>query len=953
MNRFLHRSLGVALMCGGTLMAYGMPANPAWRTLTQPDGSTLSLSHRGDERCSFYVTESGLIVRQSADGWYRVVANDGSLTQYTPSDFTMKASDAADYDPQQAFESIQRMAQSTPYARMPLNGAATYSPARVIAGGKYDNADGHDLREVPTTGSPHVLVILVNYADTKFSFCDDPHTEMSNMMMQHGYSNFGATGSACDFYTDQSRGLYTPQFDVYGPVQLPQNRAYYGGNNSDGSEPRAYEMVVDACRILDPDVDFSIYDTDGDGKVDNVYVFYAGYGENDGGTRDCVWPHAWQIQYATTPPEHDGVVINRYACSNELRYTGQSGELDPTGIGTFCHEFGHVLGQPDMYATTYTNSFTPGSYSAMDHGSYNNDGRTPPNFSAYERYAMEWLEPVELTDAASISMLPIGDGGNVYKINVDKNKPTEYWLFENRQQRGWDEFIPGHGMLVWHIDYVSSVWDSNVVNNTPAHQYVDIVEADNTQSEGSRMGDTFPGSGNVTSFTAATSPAFRTWTNVDSQLPLTEISEAASGVVSFNVKGGDDNGPMYVAAPAPELKDCTASTMKISWPAVDGASGYNVSVRSQMVDPLWGDIMEEYVPGYEFADLGNVTSIELDDLQESTTYVVQVYARSKSNVSQVGEGRYNTFASTLSESVPALQVTPGEKTADMNWVEVPGATGYALTVATRAETTPEVVETVSFDNKKWPAEWLFDASFDERYDYSGNAAPALSFVLQGSSLISGIYSEDIAEIDFWARVNRQNARFSLDFYAVAENGSLVKFHSLTSLPGTKDGADVRITDVPDGTRQWMCIYTFSTADLRLNVDDFVIKTRGTVTDTPVAGYDAKSVSDGHHTVTGLEPSTNYVAWLTASNSAETSKKSQVMRFTTLKPGSVDILPAGEGTVPVFVVTGGVLRTDAPTPYDVYTVDGRAVALAHTGALTLPARGIYVVRCGAHARTIRY
>lgn len=950
MNKTFHRLLCASVLAGSASIAWAVPADPRPMTVTQPDGTTLVLSHRGDEVCSFFVTDAGLIVRQDADGWYRVVSNDGSLSKFTPGDFTIKPELKNDFEPAQAFESLRRMAQTNPLARSNHN--AAMAPARAVSAGIYDNKDGHDLRKVPTTGSPHVLVILVNYTDVKFSYCPDPHTEMVNAMTQPGYSNYGATGSALDFYRDQSRGIYTPQFDVYGPVQLPHEQAYYGGNGATGSDARAYQMIIDACQILDAEVDFSKYDTNGDGFVDNVYVFYAGHGENDSNMPNCVWPHSWNIEYAETPPVLDGVKINRYACSNELNFRPSLDTPEFAGIGTFCHEFGHVLGQPDMYATTYTNSFTPGSYSAMDHGSYNNNGRTPPNFSAYERYAMEWLKPIDITEPTEINMYSLASGGNVYKMTLDEARPTEYYLFENRQQEGWDKFIPGHGMLVWHIDYNKAVWDRNIVNNTPGHQYVDIIEADGTQSEGTRDSDVFPGTKTITSFTSTTVPAFCNWDKTASKLPLTDIEESVGGVISFKAGTPDENDPLFIASPEPRLTAISASSLEVKWPAVPAAEGYDVNVYSRMIDPLFGDILIEPLEGYTMLDLGKETSVTLSGLAESTTYMVEVYARNKQNASRCAAAVYNTLAASFQDARPALFVTPDDVKAEMTWPAIEGATGYALTVGTRTEGAYTTVETVSFDNNKYPLEWLLPGGFDDRQDYSGMATPSVKFDYQQANILSGIYDEDIAEIDFWARVNRNNAKFKLSFYAVAENGALTHITDVTDIPNSKNGTDVKVANIPDGVRQWMCIFTYSSADLALNMDDIKVKTRGSVTTTPLPGYDAKAVEGTSHTVTGLARKTDYVAWLTASDAAGSSRPSQLVRFRTLSEAGVDNVEAA-GKSPVFVVTGGVLRTDAVEPYSVYTIDGAVLAVNHTGAFNLPAPGIYVVKCGDRGVTIRY
>ena len=163
-----------------------------------------------------------------------------------------------------------------------------------------------------------------------------------------------------------------PDFDIYGPVTLSKNMSYYGGNDIYGNDKNPEKMIIEACQLLDDEVDFAQYDNDGDGYIDNIYVFYAGKGEASGGSKDTVWPHSWNITAATsTPYIFDGVRLDRYACSNENEGS------HPDGVGTFVHGFSHVMGLPDLYATSYTSSFTPGAWSCMDYGPYNNDGRTP------------------------------------------------------------------------------------------------------------------------------------------------------------------------------------------------------------------------------------------------------------------------------------------------------------------------------------------------------------------------------------------------------------------------------------------------------------------------------------------------------------------------------------------------------------------------------------------------
>jgi M6 family metalloprotease-like protein len=195
--------------------------------------------------------------------------------------------------------------------------------------------------------------------------------------------NVKSSGSARQYFHDTSWGQYNPQFDVVGPYTLSQSYAYYGKNN----DANVGEMIRDACKMADEDgVDFTQYDNDNDGKVDFVYVLYAGYGEADGGPANTVWPHNYDLRYTGVTCNVDGKTVRNYACSNEISYYSKL----YNGIGTFCHEFSHVLGLPDLYETNQTPKglHTLLDWDILDYGPYNNDGNTPPAYSAYERFYM-------------------------------------------------------------------------------------------------------------------------------------------------------------------------------------------------------------------------------------------------------------------------------------------------------------------------------------------------------------------------------------------------------------------------------------------------------------------------------------------------------------------------------------------------------------------------------------
>lgn len=427
----------------------------------------------------------------------------------------------------------------------------------------------------PTKGKQKALVILAEFSDVKFNSKNksqystpDPKAYFTDMLNKEGFDTYGATGSARDWFLDNSNGIFDPEFDVYGPVTLSHPVKYYGANDKKTDEDvLAYQMVIDACRALDSEIDFKEYDRDNDGYVDNVYVFYAGYGEADTeNNEDTIWPHSWNISWGTSPNGYtpgnplrlDDVYIDRYACSNEtcgiIGYDYRDNPIyadRPDGIGTFVHEFSHVMGLPDLYCVNYPEDekddpFTPGEYSVMDYGPYNNDGMTPPNYSAYERYALDWLTPKMLT-TGEFSINNMADANEAYIIKTERDQ--EFYLLENRQQSGWDKYIPGHGMLVWHIDFDESVFYDNTVNDDKDHQYVDLVEADNVRSDASTAADPFPGTRKKTSFGFKTTPALKSWSGKNLGVELTNIAEN-NNVISFSAavdSGNAYNGSSDVA----------------------------------------------------------------------------------------------------------------------------------------------------------------------------------------------------------------------------------------------------------------------------------------------------------------------------------------------------------------------------------------------------------------------
>lgn len=532
------------IICIGTILyfvpnAHAIMANPNPITITQPDGSTLTIRIHGDESFHYTTTLDGYLIEKDIDGFFKYVDFEANqLTTQT----------AGNIDARSVAEN-RLLAQLSPVKkylpRLIQKHCITTKSPRVTAPRKAQQADSRRRASGETTESQY-LVILVGFSDLPFTFTNN---DFDRWLNEKGYSVDGGTGSVKDYYRDNSMGQFIPNFTVLGPYTLPYTQLYYAGNSEDTGEdanPRA--MIVDACKIAkeqNPDIDFSIFDNDKDGYMDNVNVVYAGYSEASTGNGDDMWPHSWTLEEFSLTI--DGIIIDAYGCSAE--FVGAEGKkMD--GIGTFTHEFGHVLGLKDMYDTDeYTDGYglDPGDYSIFASGSYNNESRTPPCLMAFERMQMGWCKPIELNEAADIALNPISDN-TAYYINAQPGRSEgtghEWFVLENRQKTGWDTYLPAHGLLIYHYDYtnemVEKYWSVNGPNNNSKHRCMYIKPADGIDDTNTRNGDTYPGRSGNTEFTDNTTPNALNWAGEKTNTPITNIREE-DGIIYFQVKGGVEN----------------------------------------------------------------------------------------------------------------------------------------------------------------------------------------------------------------------------------------------------------------------------------------------------------------------------------------------------------------------------------------------------------------------------
>ena len=476
--------LGVCL-CLSSVGVWGAKANSIPVQVRQADGTTITVILRGDEHINWYTTLDGVLLVQAADNSYYVgkVTKDGRLiaTQQLAHEAAWRSSaernliDKQDKDKFYSYVSKVAEQSENSYNNRPLT--------RVTVDSGYGG-----VPYFPHTGSPKVLVILAEFADTTFTIQNTKQV-FTNYLMNEGhftetaYRQNGNYKGVRGYFKDCSYGKFTPTFDVVGPVKLPKPQTYYGAGDDNITD-----LMTDACNAVDNEVDFSQYDANGDGLVDLVYIIYAGHSANYRGNASTdIWPKSGTTILSKT---FDGKSIRRYGVSNELagRENKKKEKETINGIGLFCHEFSHTLGLPDIYAIPGTAAADQDNqgmeyWDLMDGGTEVQNGRVPSPYLAWEREAMGWMTIDKLTSDQQVTDLKsLENGGKAYKI-LNKNVANEFIVLQSIQQGGWYQGwtktqIP-KGLLAYRISYpYDKVNIFDFPNNVKGKPRVIVVPAD-------------------------------------------------------------------------------------------------------------------------------------------------------------------------------------------------------------------------------------------------------------------------------------------------------------------------------------------------------------------------------------------------------------------------------------------------------------------------------------------
>ncbi len=665
---------------------FAVTAYPDPVVYQQPDGSILTLLMKGDEWIHWAETPDGFTLLSDPSGRYVYAVRDHAGNMVLSS---VQANDSAIRNEAEK-KFLQTLEKKLFFSETQLREMKSW----------YKNggnpSDAPMTGGFPTTGTRKLLMILANFSDTPTTFTQ------ANFINYMNQINYNGTGSFRDYYLEVSYGQLTVNTTVTVWVTLPNTHNYYGPQAKWGEF--AHDAVLAAN--TQAGVNYADFDNNADGVVDGVAIIHQGRGQEESGNINDIWSHSWDLNSAGFPTTLDGVSVSPYTTMPEKANATSMGT-----IGVMCHEFGHNLGAPDFYDVNYgTNGQYDGTgdWDVMAQGSWNGftlAGDKPAHHNAWTKIFYGWSASV-LAGSGTYTLR----NAQVYPDILRYNTATsnEYFLCENRQKTGFDIGIPGHGMIIYHVDgsYINAHSGSNGNDiNAGSHQGLYPMSATSTTASGIMLtsgstintsGCPWPGTANKTTFTDATTPNSKSWAGVNTGIPLTNIVEdVGAKIITLCVLScSSPLDPQTFTATA-----VSSSQINLLWTQNSSSNPVMVAFSST---PTFGTPVNgtSYVAGNAITGGGTVlyngsnTSFNHINLTVNTTYYYKAWSLLPGTAYSPGVTTVaTTFCGAItvlpfSEGFEASATTPAcwsEENANPSWLYITGA-GQGFPVAAHTGT---------------------------------------------------------------------------------------------------------------------------------------------------------------------------------------------------------------------------------------------------------------------------
>jgi len=467
----------------------------------------------------------------------------------------------------------------------------------------YPPRHGKSIPASPRTvsGTENVLIICVDFSDMPAEKTTSYFYELV----------FGNSGSMKSYYEEVSYGQLTISGSVAGStwVRAPHSHNWYGDEVSEGDDDLngpAWKIAKDAIRAADPYVDYSSFDSNSNGIIEDgeihIMVVSAGDPQSQTGVSTDLWPHRWTIWDSSF--KCDGVTLGGSGTCGYALVT------ENTPMGTFAHEFGHDLGLPDLYDTSYSCNGI-GRWCLMSTGNHLDSGRTPAHLSAWCKIQLGWINPTVINANILVQTVKnVETNKEVYKLPISS---TEYFLIENRQKVGYDSALPGFGILIWHIDDTVGSFSSNNLQHNKEHKRVDLEEADNygldqKVDRGSSTDPWYSGNSLMPSgFTYSSSPSSAKYNGENSGWSITNFSESKN-FMTISIKGPFTNTIISPGDTPLPMQDGDAYISAYSTRTLDN----DTNQADETLEISFTISANKTVSGYVTAKLFNTEGLEFD-----------------------------------------------------------------------------------------------------------------------------------------------------------------------------------------------------------------------------------------------------------------------------------------------------------------------------------------------------
>lgn len=604
----IKKKLVLVLMLLVSVVTMAVPADKTPVQIKQPNGKNLTLILSGDERLNWANTLDGYTLLHDKEGSWVYAIRDAEGNMVPSSVLACNEQERS----QTELAFLSNVEKNMFFSSSQIE-------AKKIENEKKFSPIKKAYTDIPTVASDSILVILVGYSDKAFQYTAQ---DFYNYFAQ---DNYRGTGSLREYFYDQSGGKFDMKFRVVGPYTLNHPSSYYANNGQ--------YLARDAINAADADVNFANYANVTSGSVNRVgcvFVMYAGTPQSSTGNADEVWPHQSDVPNSIVK---DGVRFSHYVCGPEKATASHMG-----AIGTMCHEFGHALGLPDHY-DTYNNGggsvssvYSTGYYDLMCSGCYNNNQATPPNLSAGEKKALDWLAKMDtLTVSRDSIRLPVIQGGNDTAYFVQIAGSQEFFTVEARRKSGWDAYLPSAGILIHHGNWGKlSNWftyGNNTVNVNASDRGWFIESAVGTMSNYNEAQWAFVGTSNRNYFTRNSSNQISKANGAPIyDITFTSMSKVNDSLYMFSF---NSDIPMLETNNSSNVTKTSFSARgKINYQGRQSITAKGIVYSTSEDCPF-----EESNAVYDnnMSDTINIASLSITGLQRGTTYYYRSFIKNASD----------------------------------------------------------------------------------------------------------------------------------------------------------------------------------------------------------------------------------------------------------------------------------------------------------------------------------